>query len=205
MSLFPMFLKLSGRACLVVGAGSMGEAKIRTLLPTGARVRVIAPHATPAVVKWVESGSIAWEARGFTPADLEGVFLVIAATSSVEVNDIVFREAQRRGVLCNAVDDPVRCDFYYPAVVRRGSLQIAISTEGKSPALAQRLRRELENHFRPEYAGWVEQLGEEREQLLAQEMDDEYRRSLLHERARRAAFERFCARATTGNPQGDSP
>jgi len=186
-----MFLKLTGRACLVVGAGSVGEAKIRTLLPTGATVRVIAPHATPAVVKWVESGCIAWETRGFTPADLEGVFLVIAATSSVEVNDIVFREAQRRGVLCNAVDDPARCDFYYPAVVRRGSLQIAISTEGKSPALAQRLRRELENHFGPEYAGWVEHLGEERKQLLGREMDYEYRRSLLHGRAGRAAFDRF--------------
>jgi precorrin-2 dehydrogenase / sirohydrochlorin ferrochelatase len=191
VSLFPMFLKLTGRACLVVGAGSVGEAKIRTLLPTGARVRVIAPHATPAVVKWMESGSIAWEARGFTPRDLEGVFLVIAATSSVEVNDGVFREAQRRGVLCNAVDDPVRCDFYYPAVVRRGSLQIAISTEGQSPALAQRLRRELENQFGPDYAAWVEHLGEERKQLLQQEMEYEYRRSLLHEQAGRAAFERF--------------
>jgi len=192
--LFPMFLKLTGRPCLVVGAGSVGEGKIRTLLPTGASLRVVAHHATPAVVKWAKSGRIAWEARSFTPADLEGVFLVIAATSSVEVNDIVFREAQRRGVLCNAVDDPVRCDFYYPAVVRRGSLQIAISTEGQSPALAQRLRRELENQFGPEYAGWVEHLGEERKQLLAQEMDYEHRRSLLHEQAGRAAFERFVRR-----------
>lgn len=191
MSLFPIFLKLTGRACLVVGAGSVGEAKIQTLLPTGARLRVVAFRATPAVVEWAESGRIAWEARGFDPADLEGVFLVIAATSSVEVNDIVFREAQRRGVLCNAVDDPARCDFYYPAVVRRGRMQIAISTEGQSPALAQRLRRELENQFGPEYADWVEHLGEERKQLLAQEMDHEYRRSLLHEQARRGAFERF--------------
>lgn len=191
MSLFPMFLKLTGRACLVVGAGSVGEAKIRTLLSTGALLRVVAPRATPGVREWVESGRIAWEARGFVPADLEGMFLVIAATSSVEVNDRVFREAQQRGVLCNVVDDPARCDFYYPALVQRGSLQIAISTEGQSPAFAQRLRRELENQFGPDYAGWVEHLGQERKQLLAQEMDHEYRRSLLHEQAGQAAFERF--------------
>jgi precorrin-2 dehydrogenase / sirohydrochlorin ferrochelatase len=191
MGLFPVFLKLTGRTCLVVGAGSVGEGKIRSLLPTGAIVRVVAHHATPAVGKWAESGRIVWEARGFTPADLDGVFLVIAATPSVEVNDLVFREAQQRGVLSNAVDDPVRCDFYYPAVVRRGSLQIAISTEGQSPALAQRLRRELENQFGPEYAGWVEHLGEERKQLLAQEMDGDYRRRLLHGQAGRPAFQRF--------------
>jgi precorrin-2 dehydrogenase / sirohydrochlorin ferrochelatase len=190
VSLFPIFLKLTGRACLVVGGGAVGEGKIRSLLPTGARVRVVAYDATPAVVSWAESGLITWEARGFIAADLEGVFLVIAA-SSAEVNDLVFREAQRRGVLCNAVDDPVRCDFYYPAVVRRGSLQIAISTEGQSPALAQRLRRELEDQFGPEYAGWVEHLGNERKQLLTQEMDYEYRRSLLHNQARQVAFERF--------------
>jgi len=186
-----MFLKLTGRACLVVGAGSVGESKIRSLLPTGARVRAVARCATPAVIKWAQSGRIVWEARSFAPADLEGVFLVIAATSSVEVNEMVFREAQRRNVLCNAVDDPVRCDFYYPAVVRRGSLQIAISTEGQSPALAQRLRGELENQFGADYAGWVEHLGEGRKQLLAQEMDYEHRRSLLHKQAGPAAFERF--------------
>jgi precorrin-2 dehydrogenase / sirohydrochlorin ferrochelatase len=186
-----MFVKLAGRACLVVGAGSVGEGKIRSLLPTRARLRVVAPHATPAVVRWAKSGRITWEARSFTPAHLKGVFLVIAATSSVEVNDSVFREARQRGVLCNVVDDPARCDFYYPALVRRGSLQIAVSTEGQSPALAQRLRRELEDQFGPEYAGWVAHLGEERKQLLAQEMDDEYRRRLLHEHAGRAAYERF--------------
>jgi precorrin-2 dehydrogenase / sirohydrochlorin ferrochelatase len=186
-----MFLKLTGRPCLVVGAGSVGEGKIRSLLPTGARLRVVGHHATPAVTHWAESGRITWDARAFTPEDLEGVFLVIAATSLVEVNDIVFREAQRRGVLCNVVDDPARCDFYYPAVVRRGSLQIAISTEGRSPALAQRLRRELESQFGPDYARWVEHLGAERKQLLAREMDYEPRRSLLHEQAGQAAFERF--------------
>jgi precorrin-2 dehydrogenase/sirohydrochlorin ferrochelatase len=186
-----MFVKLTGRVCLVVGAGSVGEAKISSLLPTGAIVRVVAPKATPAVVEWAESGRIVWEARVFTPADLEGAFLVIVATSSAETNDLVFSEAQQRGVLCNAVDDPERCDFYYPAVVRRGSLQIAISTEGQSPALAQRLRRELEDQFGPEYARWVQHLGRERKRLLGREMDGENRRRLLHGQAGRPAFRRF--------------
>ena len=131
MSLFPMFLKLTGRACLVVGAGSVGEAKIRTLLSTGALLRVVAPRATPGVREWVESGRIAWEARGFVPADLEGMFLVIAATSSVEVNDRVFREAQQRGVLCNVVDDPARCDFYYPALFNVGACRLQSLPRGK--------------------------------------------------------------------------
>ncbi len=191
MSLFPIFLKLAGRPCLVVGAGSVGEAKIQGLLPTGASIRVVAPHATPAVVEWAAARRIVWEAREFAPADLDATFLVIAATSVAEVNDLVFREAQMRGVLCNAVDDPVRCDFYYPAVVRRGSLQIAISTDGQSPALAQRLRLELENQFGAEYTDWVEHVGRERRELLASGMDREERRRLLHRQAGREAFERF--------------
>jgi precorrin-2 dehydrogenase/sirohydrochlorin ferrochelatase len=191
MSLFPISLKLTGRRCLVVGAGSVGETKIRSLMLTGASVRVVAPRATSTVEEWAESGQIDWEARDFVPADLEGAFLVVAATPSVEVNDRVFCEAQRRGVLANVVDDPARCDFYYPAVVRRGSLQIAISTDGKSPALAQRLRRELENQFGPEYADWVERIGGERKKLLAREKDAEYRRRLLHEQAGREAFDAF--------------
>jgi precorrin-2 dehydrogenase/sirohydrochlorin ferrochelatase len=186
-----MFVKWSGRPCLVVGAGPLGEAKIEGLLASGAAVRVLAPQATPAVEDWARSGRIVWDARTFEPADLEGTFLVVAATSSVEVNDSVFREAQRRGVLCNVVNDPEHCDFYYPAVVRRGDLQIAISTSGRSPALAQRLRRELEEQFGPEYEAWIAQLGRQRKELFSHEMDPDERRRLLHQQAGREAFERF--------------
>jgi precorrin-2 dehydrogenase/sirohydrochlorin ferrochelatase len=187
MSLFPIVLKLAGRACLVVGAGAVGETKIAGLLAAGADVRVVAPQATPVVAEWARSGAIQWEAREFVPADLRERFLVVAATSSKEVNDLVFREARRRGVLCNVVDDPVRCDFYYPAVVRRGDLQIAISTNGHSPALAQRLRRQLEEQFGPEYEPWVAQLGEARKKLFARRMDPERRRRILHRLASRKA------------------
>jgi len=184
-SLFPLFLKLEGRRCLVVGAGSIAESKIRGLLESGADVRVVAPEAKAAVREWTHAGQIRWDARPFQPSDLDGAFLVIAATSLSSLNAIVFREARERGVLCNAVDDPENCDFYYPAVVRRGHLQIAISTAGHSPALAQHLREQLEAQFVPEYAAWIEELGQARRELFSRDMDPEARRRLLHELASR--------------------
>src|SRR5229473_3850364 len=189
MSLFPMFLKLDGRRCLVVGAGTVAEAKIESLLATGAAVRVVAPTATPKVREWARTGRIEWEAREYGLGDLLGVFLVIAATGSPSLHDEIYAEARSRGVLCNSVDEPERCDFYFPAVVRRGELQFAISTGGLSPALAQRLRRELEVQFGPEYAGWIEQLGKVRQQLFASDIEPEDRRRRLHKLASGRAFE----------------
>lgn len=189
MTLFPMFMKLEGRPCLVVGAGTIGEPKISSLIAAGAATRVIALNATAAVVEWAREGSIVWEARAFDFADLDGVFMVIAATNSRELNAAIFNEARQRNILCNVVDDPEYCDFYYPAVVRRGDLQLAISTNGQSPALAQRIRRELEIQFGPEYGEWLEQLGKIRQQLFASKMNPEERRQLLHELASSAAFE----------------
>ena len=173
----------------MVGAGTVAEGKIQGLLGEGASIRVVAPEAAPQVRTWAASGAVAWEQRGFEPSDLDGSFLVIVATSSLELNTRVFVEARARGVLCNAVDDPERCDFYYPSVVRRGDLQIAVSTNGKSPALAQRLRQELEQQFGPEYAAWVAELGAEREQLNAEQLDPEVRKRILHELASRRSFE----------------
>ena len=147
VSLFPMFLKLEGRTCLVVGAGSVGEPKIRSLLQAGADVRVAAPCDGCGKAGGRRLGFLRGIGETLSAEDLDGVFLVIAATNSREVNEEIFREAQWRKILCNAVDDPEHCDFYYPAVVRRGQLQLAISTGGKSPALAQRLRRQLETQF----------------------------------------------------------
>jgi len=186
--MFPIFLKLDGRRVLVVGAGTVAEGKIRGLLQAGASIQVVAPEAVFQVQKWAWEGVVGWKARGFQPSDLDQVSLVIAATSSCELNAQVFKEAQARKVLCNAVDDPENCDFYYPAVVRRGDLQIAISTNGRSPALAQRLRQELEEQFGPEYEEWVEELGRARDQLTVQKLDTEPRRKLLHQLASREAF-----------------
>ena len=190
-SLFPMFLKLEGRNCLVLGAGSVGEQKIRSLVDCGAHIRVVAPSASAAVREWAERGALTWIQRPFESADLVGVFLVVAATSSVDVNHAIYHEAQARGILCNVVDDPPHCDFYYPAVVRRGQLQIAISTAGLSPALAQRIRKQLEREFPPAYASWLEEIGSQRESLFSAGGDPELRRKLLHQLATPQAFLEF--------------
>ncbi len=189
--LFPMFLKLSARPCLVVGAGAVAESKIASLLEASARVRVVAPEATLQVHSWSQSNTIEWRQRAFESGDLDGMFLVVAATSSAELHERIFAEATRRGVLCNIVDVPTLCDFYYPSVVQRGPLQIAISTAGLSPALAQRLRKQLEDQFGPEYEEWLIQLGEAREKLYSAKMDPEVRKRLLHQDAREEAFEAF--------------
>ena len=112
-SLFPMFMKLEGKRCLVVGAGKIGEPKIASLLDAGARVRVVALEASPTVQEWAQAGKITLDLRAYTGDDLEGVFLAVVATASRPLNASIYREAQLRGVLCNVVDDPAYCDFYY--------------------------------------------------------------------------------------------
>jgi len=204
MSLFPIFLKLDGRSCLVVGAGSIGESKIDGLIEAGVAVHVVAPRATPAVERWARAGVIRWSSRPFEAADLNDVFLVVVAVSSPGLSDWIFREAQQRRILCNVVDDPLHCDFYYPSVVRRGDLQFAVSTAGQSPALAQRLRRELEEQFGPEYAEWVRRLGCARRGLYRRGMDPEHRRGLLHRLASRERFEIYLQRNRAREGKGIS-
>jgi len=187
--MFPIFLKLESRPCLIVGAGVVAEGKIHGLLAERASVRVVAPEATAQIRQWATARVIEWEQRSFEPRDLEGTFLVIVATSSRDLNNRVFTAAHAKGILCNAVDDPANCDFYYPAVVRRGDLQIAVSTGGQSPALAQRIRQELEKQFGPEYASWVATLGKQREELAGADLDPDVRKRILHELASRTSFE----------------
>ena len=181
MNLFPIFVKLAGRRCLVVGAGTVGQAKIQSLLDASAQVHVVAPHGTATVAEWAQSGAISWDVREFQSSDLDGTFLVIAATNSTATNVVIHQEAQQRNIMCNSVDDPENSDFYYGSVVRRGDLQIAISTAGKSPSLAQRLRQDLEQRIGPEYTAWVDELGQQRGKLFAQSIDPEERKRLLHE------------------------
>jgi siroheme synthase-like protein len=180
MSLLPIFLKLRGRRVLVVGGGNVAESKIESLLQSDAQVLVIAPEVNEKVAEWVHAGRLIWWEKTFDPADLDGIFLVIAATNVPEVNHLVYRLAEERSILCNAVDDPEHCHFYYGAVVRRGPLQIAISTDGLSPALAQRLRRELEQQFGPEYEAWVEYLGAMRDLIRTSTPDEQSRKEQLH-------------------------
>jgi precorrin-2 dehydrogenase/sirohydrochlorin ferrochelatase len=191
MSLFPIFVKLQGRLVVVVGGGSVAEGKIAGLLAAGARVRIISPAITPAFAEWVRDRKIDWLPKVFEPGDLIGAYLAIAATSAPGVNKAVFQESEAHGIFCNAVDDIEHCHFYYGAVVQRGDLQFAISTNGKSPALAQRLRQELEAQFGPEYEVWLEWLGAAREVIRGSAADPEANKKILHQLASRPAFEQF--------------
>ena len=188
-SLFPMFMKLTGRQVLVVGAGAVGEQKISGLVETGARIRVVAFDATPAVRDWAREGKIELDLRAFANDDLQGAFLVVVATSSRTLNERIYDEAQRLGVLCNVVDVPDLCDFFYPSIVRRGDLQIAVSTSGQSPSLAQQIRQQLEKQFGPGYATWVAELGETRKLILESDLEKEHKLDLLHSLASREAVE----------------
>jgi precorrin-2 dehydrogenase/sirohydrochlorin ferrochelatase len=198
-----MFLKLQGRSCLVVGGGKVGEPKIGGLLETGARIRVVALQASSRVREWARAEKIELELRAFLAEDLDGAFLAVVATNSRSLNERIYQEAQRRGVLCNVVDVPDLCDFFYPAVMRRGDLQIAVSTAGQSPSLAQKIRQQLEKQFGPAYAAWVEELGETRKLILASDLDQERKLDLLHSLASREALEAALAETSELAAKGE--
>ncbi|MGD0446074.1 MAG: bifunctional precorrin-2 dehydrogenase/sirohydrochlorin ferrochelatase [Edaphobacter sp.] len=185
MDLFPMFLKLTSRPCMVIGAGNLAESKIDSLRAAHAKVTVIAPEARPRIVELAEAGEVEWKRREYAAGDLTGQFLVVAATNDSAVNRAVYHEAAEANVLCNAVDDPPFCDFYFPSVVRRGDLQIAISTAGASPALAQRLRKEINAQLPLDVGDWLTDLGNLRREVTQREPLNEERRLLLHQLAQR--------------------
>jgi siroheme synthase-like protein len=183
--LLPVFVKLEGRSCLVAGAGAVGLQKVRSLLECGAHVTVVAPDARGEIQDLARQGRIAWRPRRYAVEDIAGQQMVIAATSDPEVNHAIYSDAVSAGVLANAVDDPPFCDFYFGSVVRRGPLQIGISTAGESPALAQRLRRQLESLLDKSTGSWLERLGALRREVLATHPAGEERNSLLHKLAER--------------------
>lgn len=188
-SMLPIFLKLEGRRCLLVGAGTVALDKIGSLLKTGLQLRVIAPYARPEFRHLAAEGKLEWVQRAFEPSDLDGYLLVIAATNSPEVNAAVYRWSVERGILCNSVDDIPNCDFFFGSVVSRGDLQIAISTAGASPAFAQRLRREIDEQLPADIGPWLENLGELRREVLATHPRSESRKLLLHQLAQRQLCE----------------
>lgn len=200
MSLLPIFLKLDQRPGLLVGAGNVALEKIQSLLPTGLRLRVIAPEAKPEVRQLAADGKLQWIQRSFETTDLDGNFLVIAATDNPVVNARIYREATERGILCNSVDDPPHCDFYFGSVVRRGDLQVAISTAGESPAVAQRLRREIDEQLPHDLGPWLKNLGQLRREILATLPAGEGRKALLH----RLADRQFCESPSTPPRQSTS-
>jgi len=156
-------LKLSGRRCVVIGGGSIGLEKVEGLLACDGKVTLIAPRAEPALEEYAREGSIEWQRRPYAGAsDLEGAFMAIAATDDTDVNIAVYEDAEARAMLVNVVDVPPLCNFILPAIVRSGPLAIAISTAGASPALAKRMKREIEGQFGESYARLAVLLNEAR-------------------------------------------
>ncbi|HEY1359615.1 MAG TPA: bifunctional precorrin-2 dehydrogenase/sirohydrochlorin ferrochelatase [Thermoleophilaceae bacterium] len=145
-------LRLSGRRCVVVGGGDVGLEKVEGLLACDGEVTLISPDAIEPLRELAEEGSIRWERREYDAADLEGTFIVIAATGDTDVNIRVFEDAERRAMLVNVVDVPPLCNFILPAIIRTGPLAIAISTAGASPALAKRIRNEIADEYGEPYA-----------------------------------------------------
>lgn len=167
MGYYPIFLELKDRPCLVVGGGEVAERKVKGLLECGARVKVVASQATKGLQILDAEHSIELYIRQYQEDDLEGIFLAVAATDDVRVNEAVSVEAKRRRVLVNVVDDPARCDFIVPSVVRSGEVSVAISTGGLSPTLARRLRQQLAAFLGPEYGELAQVLSEVRRKLKA--------------------------------------
>lgn len=164
---YPLFLDIAGRRCVVVGGGSVAERKIERLLACGARVEVVGRRLTPALAGMRGEGTILHRDADYDEAHLRDAFLVIGATDDGEINERIARDARAKGIPVNIVDDPALCNFILPSIVERGDLAIAVSTGGRSPALAKKIRREMEDRYGPEYATLLAILGELRRKVIA--------------------------------------
>ncbi|MFC1830382.1 bifunctional precorrin-2 dehydrogenase/sirohydrochlorin ferrochelatase [Thermodesulfobacteriota bacterium] len=179
MRYYPINLDIQNRKCLVVGGGVVGTRKVITLIDCGAAVTVVSPEVTPKLQDLSNNGTVSLEQRAFRPSDLDGAFLVIGATDDEVLNRTIHSEAENRGILCNIADRPEVCNFILPSIVNRGDLMISISTSGKSPAFAKKLRKDLEAEFGEEYAEFLQLMGTIREKLLAEKHEPEVHKHLF--------------------------
>jgi precorrin-2 dehydrogenase/sirohydrochlorin ferrochelatase len=178
MRYYPVCLDVRGRACLVVGGGGVGTRKVKGLLSAGARVTVVSPELSPAL-EALTPEPVRWRRRSYRGEDLDGMFLVFGATDDEALNRRIYTDAGSRNVLCNIADRPESCSFILPSVVHRGDLLIAISTSGRSPAFAKKLRKDLESRFGKEYAEFLGLMGAIRERLLSAEHSPEAHKALF--------------------------
>ncbi|HET6464952.1 MAG TPA: bifunctional precorrin-2 dehydrogenase/sirohydrochlorin ferrochelatase [Nitrospiria bacterium] len=179
MRYFPAFLDLQGRSVVVIGGGRVAERKVLTLLVCGAGVTVISPAMTPKLSYLAQAGAIRRQARRWRPLDLKEAFLIIATTNDRKANAEIARQAYAHSRLVNISDDPARCNVIIPSVITRGDLIIAVSTSGKSPSLARRIRRELEGSFGAEYGKFLRLLGGIRQQVQSRVPSMVRRRRIL--------------------------
>jgi precorrin-2 dehydrogenase/sirohydrochlorin ferrochelatase len=178
---YPVYIELRGQPCVVIGGGKIAEGKVEGLLAARANVTVISPDLTVHLRELVEEKKITYLARAYQPGDLTGAFMVICATDQAEVNHQVWQEASANRQLVNVVDDTPRCNFIAPSILRKGDLTIAISTSGKAPALAVRLKERLQRELGPEYERFLELAGELREPLARHIPEFETRKALWYE------------------------
>lgn len=181
MRYYPVCLDIRNRNCLVVGGGSVGTRKVMMLLACGANVTVVSPVATEKLRELFNNDAAELKERPFKISDLDGQFLVIGATDNQDLNRQIHAEAERRGLLCNIADRPEACNFILPSIVNRGDLIIAISTSGKSPAFAKKLRKHLEKEFGNEYAQFLNLMGAIRKKLLGQYREPEAHKHLFEQ------------------------
>ncbi len=189
MRYYPIFLDLKDRRVLVVGGGVIAEGKARQLIDAGARVSVVSLTLTEPLTRWNRRGEIEWREGIFTERDLDGVWLVISATDDRAVNSEVARVSAERGLLCNVVDQTEFCNFITPALITRGRLQIAVSSSGGSPSVAQRVKREIGQLIGDEYSTLLEIASEMRAEAKRLIQNFEHRRQLLHEFAESEAID----------------
>jgi siroheme synthase-like protein len=178
---YPVYIELREQPCVVIGGGKIAEGKVGGLLAVRAKVTVISPDLTSHLRELANQKQIVYGARGYQPGDLAGAFMVICATDQAEINHQVWQEATANHQLVNVVDDTPRCNFIAPSILRRGDLTIAISTSGKAPALAVRLRERLQQELGPEYERFLELAGQLREPLARHVPDFETRKALWYE------------------------
>ena len=181
MRYYPVNLNIKNRPCLVVGGGAVGTRKVNTLLECGGRVTVVSPDPTPQLKKLAAQGAIQLNERSYRSDDVDKQFLVIGATDDERLNRQISDDAEHVNILCNIADRPEVCNFILPAIVRRGDLVITISTSGNSPALAKRLRLDLEKRFGDEYADFLRLMGAVREKLLRQAHAPEAHKDLFNQ------------------------
>jgi precorrin-2 dehydrogenase / sirohydrochlorin ferrochelatase len=178
---YPVYIQLRDQPCVVIGGGKIAEGKVEGLLAARANVTVISPALTARLQNLVRQKQITYLARTYQRGDLTGAFMVICATDQAEINHQVWQEASANRQLVNVVDDTPRCNFIAPSILRKGDLTIAISTSGKAPALAVRLKERLARELGPEYERFLELAGELREPLARQVPDFETRKALWYE------------------------
>ncbi len=181
MNYYPIYLNLQQQYCVVIGGGPIAEGKVRGLLQTEAIVTLIAPTVTATLQALADERRLTYIARAYQSGDLAGAFLAIGATDDRTINEQIWQEANERHILINVVDDTPHCNFIAPSILRRGDLTLAISTGGKAPALAVRLREELEHSLGDEYAQFLQLAGELREPLAARYPDFEQRKAVWYQ------------------------